>query len=179
MEEQTTSKKWKPDPAKHADDWRRIWFEILDTRRFTIRQMFGPEAADRYKPLKAEGEYFKTWGKLPDHVTDEDTEVPVGEARQIVELMDAHHDRYFRDMKRRYKGQIDAYMMRLGRQLREVQASPAYKATAKQREELDKYNDAMLQKVRKLDADEQTQGTHAEGSQTKGAHNPTTKKESR
>lgn len=178
-EQEAANKRWKPEPIKHADDWRRMWFEILDSRKFAIRQIYGPEAAERYKPLKAEGEYFKTWGKLPDHVTTEDTEVPVMEAQQICEMKDAHHLRYFEDMERMYQGQMNAYLMRLQRQAKEVQASPAYKAAAKQREQLDELNDAMLQKVRKLDADEQTQGTHAEGSQTKGAHNPTTKKESR
>jgi hypothetical protein len=180
MEQQEqASKKWKPDPAKHADDWRRIWFEILDSRRFAVRQIYGQEAADRYKPVKAEGEYFKTWGKLPDHVTDDDTEVPVHDAKRIVEMVDAHHARYFKDMKRMYQTNFDAYMMRLQRQAKEVQASPAYKATAKQREQLDEYNDAMLQKVRKLDADDKTQGTNTEGSQTKGADNTTAEKESR
>ena len=173
MDEQ--QKKWKPDPAKHADDWRKMWYQILDGRRFSIRQTHGEEAAKKYRPHSAEENYFKQWGKLPAHVTSEDTEVPYADALRVMEMVDKHHDRYWRQMTKEYPDKVKAFWKRLEKQLAEVQATPAYKMSQEDRKELMQYSEAIVAKMRNLKADgEETkhQGRQQGEQAVAGGHQP-------
>lgn len=148
MDEQ--NKKWSPNPSKHADDWRKMWFTIIDSRRFSIRQTHGDEAAKRYRPLTAEENFFKSWGKLPHHVNEDDTELPAREAMQIAEMVDKHHDRYWVQMTQEYREQVQKFWKRLCDQLAEVQSTPAYQLSQDDRDELMKYSQAIVDKMRNL-----------------------------
>lgn len=161
MDEQ--QKKWKPDPAKHSDDWRKMWYQILDGRRFSIRQTHGEEAAKKYRPHSAEENYFKQWGKLPAHVTSDDTEVPYADALRVMEMVNAHHDRYWTQMTKEYPDKVKAFWKRLSDQLAEVQATPAYQMSQEDRKELMKYSEAIVAKMRNLDRNGKTK--HQAGQQ--------------
>ena len=165
MDEQ--QKKWKPDPVKHSDDWRKMWYQILDSRRFSIRQTHGEEAAKKYRPHSAEENYFKQWGKLPAHVTSEDREVPYADALRVMEIVNAHHDRYWTQMTKEYPDKVKAFWKRLSDQLAEVQATPAYQMSQEDRKELIKYSEAIVAKMRNLDGNGKAQ--HQAGQQGKQA----------
>ena len=173
MDEQ--QKKWKPDPGKYSDNWRKMWFEILDGRRFSIRQTHGEEAAKKYRPHSAEENYFKQWGKLPAHVTSEDTEVPYADALRVMEMVNAHHDRYWTQMTKEYADKVKAFWKRLSDQLAEVQATPAYQISQQDRKELIEYSEAIVAKMRNLGSNGKTkhragqQGEQAIANQTQTA----------
>ena len=40
----------------------RFWLDLIDTRKHTIREVYGAEAAQRYYPHKMEKEYFLQHG---------------------------------------------------------------------------------------------------------------------
>ena len=40
----------------------RFWLDLIDTRKHTIREVYGAEAADRYHPHSIEKEYFLQHG---------------------------------------------------------------------------------------------------------------------
>ena len=170
MDEQ--QREWKPEPGKHADDWRKLWFQILDSRRFSIRQTHGEEAAKKYRAHSAEENYFKQWGKLPAHVTSEDTEVPYADAMRVMEMVDVHHDRYWRQMTKDYPDKVKAFWKGLEKQLAEVKATPAYQLAQEDRKQLIDFSEAILQKVRNLKADDKAdneagqQGNQAATDQT-------------
>ena len=151
MDEQ--QRKWKPEPGKHAEDWRKMWFQILDSRRFSIRQTHGEEAAKKYRAHSSEENYFKQWGKLPAHVTSEDTEVPYADAMRVMEMVDVHHDRYWRQMTKDYPDKVKAFWKGLEKQLAEVKATPAYQLAQEDRKQLIDFSEAILQKVRNLKPD--------------------------
>jgi hypothetical protein len=165
MDEQ--QKKWKPDPGKFTDNWRKMWFEVLDGRRFSIRQTHGDEAAKKYRPHSAEENYFKQWGKLPAHVTSEDTEVPYADALRVMEMVNAHHDRYWTQMTKEYADKVKAFWKRLSDQLAEVQATPAYQISQQDRKELIEYSEAIVAKMRNLGSNDKAQ--HQAGQQGKQA----------
>jgi hypothetical protein len=166
MDEQ--QKKWKPDPSKFADNWRKMWFEILDGRRFSIRQTHGEEAAKKYRPHSAEENYFKQWGKLPAHVTSEDAEVPYADALRAMEMVNAHHDRYWAQMTKEYPDRVKAFWKRLSDQLAEVQATPAYQISQQDRKELIEYSEAIVAKMRNLGSNDK-EAQHPAGQQVEQA----------
>ena len=170
MDEQ--QKKWKPDPGKYADNWRKMWFEILDGRRFSIRQTHGEEAAKKYRPHSREEAFFKQYGKLPSHVTENESEVPYLDAVSVVSQVNEHHDRYWTQMTKEYPDKVKAFWKRLSDQLAEVQATPAYQVSQQDRKELIEYSEAIVAKMRNLGSNDKAQhqaGQQGEQAATDGA----------
>ena len=177
MHKQEKQEEWKPDPLKHAKDWARIYFDLIDTRRFQIRQTHGAEAAERYRYHSAERDYFFMWGKLPHHVIEDKCEVCDQEqARRVASWVDAHHRAFFEQMQGEFMKHIRAYQQRMDKNLRRAANMPAYKGDAEERERLIQYAAKWIAGIRadmrpeaNLQADGKTQGQQGHAPAEQGA----------
>lgn len=177
MHKQEQQEEWKPDPLKHAKDWARIYFDLIDTRRFQIRQTHGAEAAERYRYHSAERDYFFMWGKLPHHVIEDECEVCDQEqARRVASWVDAHHRAFFEQMQGEFMKHIRAYQQRMERNFKRAANMPAYKGDAEERERLIQYAAKWIASIRadmrpdaNLEADGKTQGQQGHAPAEQGA----------
>ena len=147
MEE--AKKDWKPDPSKHQKAWMKIYFDIIDSRRFQIRQTHGPQAAEDYRYHSAERDYFLTWGKMPQHVIQDNCQVcDRRQAEEVVNWVNAHHARFFKEIEERSAKYIKAFTDRRERMFRRAEAMPAYKAEEESRKALVDYAEKWIAQIR-------------------------------
>ena len=168
---------WKPEPAKHAKDWVRIYYDLIDTRRFQIRQTHGPEAAERYRYHSAERDYFYMWGKLPHHVIEDKCEVCDQEqARRVASWVDAHHRAFFEQMHGEFMKYVKAYQERMEKNFKRAANMPAYKGDLEERERLIQYAAKWIAQIRadmkpsaNLGGDATTKGQQGDAPAQQGA----------
>jgi len=150
---------WKPEPAKHLDAWKKIWYDIVDGRRFQIAQTHGHKAAEQYRYHTAERDYFYTWGKLPHHVIADNCQVCDAEqAREVASWVDAHHRRYFHEMDEFAKEHIAKWREAQDRRMKRASNMPEYKAAKDERQRVIQYAKDMITKVRAEMSDIRTHG---------------------
>ena len=150
---------WKPEPAKHLDAWKKIWYDIVDGRRFQIAQTHGHKAAEQYRYHTAERDYFYTWGKLPHHVIADNCQVcDAAQAREVASWVDAHHRRYFHEMDEFAKEHIAKWHEAQNRRMKRAANMPEYKAAKDERQRVIQYAKDMITKVRAEMSDIRTHG---------------------
>ena len=101
-------------------DIERFWADLMDTRRHTIYQVYGAEAADRYNPHHFEKEFFvKNAGHFSEHpsVTEHTTE-------------------FFKMCEVRYELQKLNHKRTLQQRWNEVQELPEYKRGQAERDNI-------------------------------------------
>lgn len=184
MEQQNESKEWNPNPQKHESAWRKMWFDIIDSRRWSIRQTHGDECAKLYEPVEEEQAFFMAYGKLPHNAVGMKTNPKSTEwlqppcekcdqqmAQAIVKMVDSYHDRFWKAADRKFADKRKKYEDRLDKQRKAAEATEQYKADKDTRKQLEDY---LSQFVANLKADgEETkhqgrqQGEQATASETK------------
>ena len=140
---------WTPNPSKYADRWESMWYDMMESRRFQIAQTHGWQAAEDYRYHSAERDYFLLWGKLPQHVIQDDCKkCDRKQAEQIQEWVDDHHARFFEEIEERCAEQIKAFTERRERMFRRAEAMPAYKAEEESRKALVDYAEKWIAQIR-------------------------------
>ena len=163
MEQQNESKEWNPNPQKHESAWRKIWFDIIDSRRWSIRQTHGDECAKLYEFVQEEYDFFMLYGKLPHSAIGMKTSPQSTEwlqppcekcdqqmAHAVVGLVDNYHSRFWRAADRKFSDKRKRYEDRLEKQRKASEATEQYKADKDTRKQLDDY---LSQFVANLKAD--------------------------
>lgn len=173
MEPQNEGKEWNPNPKKHESAWRKMWFDIVDSRRWTIRQTHGDECARKYAPVEEEQAFFMAYGKLPHNAIGMKTAPQSTEwlqppcekcdqqmAKAIVKLVNDYHERFWKAADLKFGDKRTAYEERIAKQRKAVKATEQYKADKDARKQLDDY---LSQFVANLKADDKAQ--HQAGQQ--------------
>jgi len=173
MEQQSERKEWKPDAQKYATAWKKMWFDIIDSRRWTIRQTHGDECAKLYTFVPEEYEFFMQYGKLPHNAIGMKTAPQSTEwlqppcekcdqqmAKAIVKLVNNYHERFWKAADLKFGDKRAAYEERIAKQQKAVEATEQYKADKDARKQLDDY---LSQFVANLKADDKAQ--HQAGQQ--------------
>ena len=174
MQNEPEQKKWAPDPQKHAEAWKRIYNDIVNSRRFYYSQLFGRECGKRYKPHPDERAYFMTWGKLPEHVIADDCQVcDRHQAERVMEWVQAYNQRYFDAVRKDATKHIEAREKRMQKQREMVEATDNYKASKDQRETLVKFADEWIERIRSemsdIRGDATTKGQQGDAPAQQGA----------
>ena len=183
MEQQNESKEWNPNPQKHESAWRKIWFDIVDSRRWTIRQTHGDECAKKYTPVEEEQAFFLAYGKLPHNAVGMKTAPQSTEwlqppcekcdqqmAKAIVKLVNNYHERFWKAADLKFGDKRTAYEERIAKQRKAVEATEQWKADKDSRKQLDDYLSQFVANL-KADGEEKhqsgQQGEQATASETK------------
>lgn len=159
---------WKPDPGKYADAWKRVWYDIVEGRKFSIATTHGTSIAERYRYHTAERDYFLQWGKLPHHVIEDECEqCDMGQARQVASWVDAHHRRFFNEVMDEAMPHITKFRQRLERNRKRSRGMAAYAADNEDREKLIQLSAEILERFR---ADERAKRANLDGDAKKKGH---------
>jgi hypothetical protein len=174
MEQQNERKEWRPDPQKYATVWKKMWFDIIDSRRWSIRQTHGDECAKLYTFVPEEYEFFMQYGKLPHNAIGMKTAPQSTEwlqppcekcdqqtAKAIVKLVDDYHAGFWKAADLKFGDKRKAYEERIAKQRKAVEATEQYKADKEARKQLDDY---LSQFVANLKADDK-EAQHPAGQQ--------------
>ena len=98
----------------------RFWLDLIDTRKHTIREVYGAEAAERYHPHSIEKEYFlQHGGQFTAHP-----------------YVTKHTEEFFKMCEIRYEIQKANHMRVLQQRWANVQDMPEYKRSMRERKEL-------------------------------------------
>jgi len=98
----------------------RFWLDLIDTRKHTIREVYGSEAAERYYPHRMEKEYFiQNGGQFVGHPT-----------------VTKHTTEFFKMCDIRYEIQKAIHKGALAQRWENVQEMPEYKRSMRERKEL-------------------------------------------
>jgi hypothetical protein len=174
MQKEPERKKWAPDPEKYADAWKRVYDDIVNSRRFYYAQLFGNDKGQRYKPHTAERDYFMTWGKLPEHVIADNCQVcDRRQAEQVMEWVTNHTRRYCEQMTEEGKEFVAKREKRMQKQREMVEATDEYKTTKDERERLMKFADEWIERIRSemsdIRGDATTKGQQGDAPDQQGA----------
>lgn len=102
------------------DNLERFWLDLIDTRKHTIREIYGAEAAERYYPHRMEKEYFlQNGGQFVGHPT-----------------VTKHTTEFFKMCEIRYEIQKANHKRTLMQKWENVQEMPEYKRSVRERKEL-------------------------------------------
>lgn len=152
MERQNEGREWSPDSQKHEVSWKKMWFDIIDSRRWSIRQTHGDECAKSYRFLEEEQAFFMKYGKLPHNAVGMKTSPKSTEwvqapcekcdqqdAKAIVKMVDDYHAWFWKLADRTCGDKRAKYEERLDKQRKDVEATAQYKADKETRKHLDDY----------------------------------------
>lgn len=178
-------KEWAPNPDKYKAQWMKMWYGVIDSRRWSIRQSHGDECAQKYEPQVEERDFFLQYGKLPHNAVGMKTSPQSTEwlqppcekcdqtyARAVIAIVNNYHARFWKAADRKFGDKREAYEVRLAEQQKAVEATEQWKADKETRKQLDDY---LSQFVANLKADGETkhqvrqQGEQAIASETQTA----------
>jgi len=98
----------------------RFWLDLIETRKHTIREVYGAEAADRYHPHSMEKEYFlQHGGQFTAHPS-----------------VTQHTTEFFKMCEVRYEIQKANHQRTLKQRWHKVQEMPEYKRSVRERQQL-------------------------------------------
>ena len=166
-------KEWAPNPDKYKAQWMKMWYGIIDSRRWAIRQSHGDECAQLYEPQVEERDFFLQYGKLPHNAVGMRTspqstkwlQPPCEKcdqtyARAVIAIVDNYHSKFWKAADRKFGDKRAKYEERLAKQQKAVEATEQWKADKDSRKQLDDY---LSQFVANLKADDKAQ--HQAGQQ--------------
>lgn len=98
----------------------RFWLDLIDTRKHTIKEVYGAEAASRYQPHNIEKEYFlQNAGQFTQHPS-----------------VTKHTADFFTFCENKYYAQKENHYRTLNQRWAVVQEMPEYKRSTRERQEL-------------------------------------------
>jgi len=156
-------KEWTPNPEKYKAQWMKMWYDIIDSRRWSIRQTHGDECAKLYEPQLEERDFFLQYGKLPHNAVGMKTNPKSTEwlqppcekcdqqyAQAVIAIVDAYHSKFWKAADRKFADKRKKYEDRLAKQRKAAEATEQYKADKDTRKQLEDY---LSQFVANLSAD--------------------------
>lgn len=178
-------KEWAPNPDKYKAQWMKMWYGIIDSRRWAIRQSHGDECAQLYEPQVEERDFFLQYGKLPHNAVGMRTSPQSTEwlqppcekcdqtyARAVIAIVDNYHSKFWKAADRKFGDKRAKYEERLAKQQKAVEATEQWKADKDSRKQLDDYLSQFVANL-KADGEETKHQGRQQGEQAvAGGHQP-------
>lgn len=113
----------------------RVFYEVIESRRWKVQQIYGLEASKRYNFLPKEKNFFLMYGHLPTNPNADSRY----EAESLQKEIDAHHAEFWNFCDNQYPVQRDAYFSRIETNRKNAQSWPEYQKQQKDRDQLAAY----------------------------------------
>lgn len=113
----------------------RVWYEVIESRRWKVQQIYGLEAAKRYTYLNKEKQFFLLYGHLPSNPSKDS----LYEAQALQKEIDAYHAEFWTFCDSQYPVQRDAYFSRIEQNKKNAASWPEYQKQQKDRDQLADY----------------------------------------
>jgi hypothetical protein len=113
----------------------RVWNEVIEGRKWQIRQIYGQDAADRYHALPREKQYFLLHGHLPSNPNPN----TVYEAEALQREVHVHDRDFWSFCEANYAMQRQVWEDRINRNRENAMAQPLYQKQQRDRDELAAY----------------------------------------
>lgn len=113
----------------------RVYYEVIESRRWKVQQIYGVEASKRYNFLMREKNFFLMYGHLPSNPNKDSAYEAEGLQKEIY----AHHAEFWAFCDAQYPTQRDAYFSRIEENRKNAYSWPEYQKQQKDRDQLAKY----------------------------------------
>jgi len=159
MNEEPGKDEWTPNPGKYQEQWKKMWFDMVETRKFQITQVYGKAMAERYAYLKSERDYFLQWGKMPAHVVEEQCDkCDIQQAELVQAQVKLHHENFWAQADEQAAYERECFLERIRGRIKALERLPEYQRLLKDRLKLLEASEVFVAKY----------GTAAEAARTSG-----------